>query len=166
MSRVTRTPWVTFGCFGTLVERQAGSDVVRPMADAEAMLAKLRTRGYRLGVLTNCDDRQFEAAHRTFLRPFDLFVTSERIRGRKPAPWHFRAFEQMTRVHRTHWVHVACSRQYDIVPASTLGVTAVWLDRERSAADPGAADVRVYTAAEAVDVIARHLEGSGVAMLV
>ena len=166
MSPVTRAPWVTFGCFGTLVERQAGSDVVRPMADVEAMLAELRVRGYRLGVLTNCDDRQFEVAHRAFRQPFDLFVTSERIRGRKPAPWHFRAFEQMARVRRTHWVHVACSWHYDVAPASALGVGAVWLDRERSVADPRAPDVRVYSTAEAVDAVAERLERSGVAMAV
>jgi len=166
VSAVTRAPWVTFGCFGTLVERQAGSDVVRPMADVEAMLAELRARGFRLAVLTNCDDRQFEVAHRTFRQPFDLFVTSERIRGRKPAPWHFRAFEQMARVRRTHWVHVGCSWNHDIGPASALGVSAVWLDRERTVADPRAADLRVCTATEAVDAIAARLERSGVVMAV
>ena len=165
MSPVTQLPWVTFGCFGTLVQRQAGSQVVGPMADVEPMLAELRARGYRLGVLTNCDDRAFELVHRTFRQPFDLFVTSERIRGRKPAAWHFRAFEQMARVHRTHWVHVACSVNYDIAPASALGVTAVWLDRERSA-DPRAIGVRVHTAAQAVDVIADRLEHSSVAAAV
>src|SRR5262249_33727433 len=106
-----------------------------------------------------------EVAHRTFRQPFDLFVTAERIRGRKPAAWHFRAFEQMTRVHRTHWVHVASSWNYDIVPANALGVTAVWLDRERSA-DRHATGVRVHTAAEAVDVIAERLERSSVAAAV
>ena len=166
MSRVIRTPWVTFGCFGTLVQHQPDSDVVRPMADVEAMLAELRARGYRLAVLTNSNERQFEAAHRTFRRPFDLFVTSDRIRGRKPALWHFRAFEQMARVRKTDWVHVASSWTHDIVPARTLGVRTVWLNRERAVADPRAADVQVCTAAETVGVIAQHLERSGVAMAV
>src|SRR5262245_41007500 len=129
------------------------------------MLAELRARGYRLGVLTNCDDREFEMAHRTFRQPFDLFVTAERIRGRKPAAWHFRAFEQMARVQRTRWVHVACSVNYDIAPASALGVTAVWLDRERSA-DSHPIGVRVHTAAQAVEVIAERLEHSSVAAAV
>jgi FMN phosphatase YigB (HAD superfamily) len=157
---------VTFGCVGTLVERVDGSNLIHPIADVEPMLAELRARHYRLGVLTNSADREFEAVHRTFRRPFDLFVTSERILGRKPAPWHFRAFEQLARVCRTHWVHVACSWDYDIVPATALGISAVWLDRERSVARPHATSVRVYTAGEAVDAIARHLEGSGIAMAV
>jgi 2-haloacid dehalogenase/putative hydrolase of the HAD superfamily len=156
---------VTFGCFGTLVERQA-SGIVRPIADVEAMLTGLRARGCQLGVLTNCDDRQFEVVHRTFHRPFDLFVTSERIRGRKPARWHFRAFELMARVRRTDWVHVACSWKYDIEPAGALGVSAVWLDRERSVADPRAAEMRVCSALEVVEAIGQRLEGSDVAMTV
>ena len=69
---------------------------LRPFGDAEALLAELRRRGYRLAVLTNCDDDLFETTHRTFRAPFDLFVTAERVRGYKPAPWHFRAFELLT----------------------------------------------------------------------
>ena len=166
MSRVTRTLWVTFGCVGTLVERQSGSDAVRPIDDVEPMLAELRTRGCKLAVLTNCNERQFEAVHRTFRRPFDLFVTSDRIRGRKPALWHFRAFEQMARVRRTDWVHVACSWNFDIEPARVLGISAVWLSRERSITDPRATEVDACTTGEAVGAIAEHLERSGVAMAV
>jgi FMN phosphatase YigB (HAD superfamily) len=136
------------------------------MADVEAMLAALRARGYRLGVLTNCNERQFEAMHRTFSQPFDLFVTSDRIRGRKPAPWHFRAFEQMANACRTRWVHVACSRQHDIEPAGALGVRAVWLDRARSVAEPRPAELHVCTAAEAIDAITAHLERASVVMAV
>ena len=64
------------------------------------MLAELRRRGYRLGVLTNVDDDLFEITHRGFATPFNLFVTAERVRGYKPEPWLFRAFERMTRVTR------------------------------------------------------------------
>ena len=94
-----RNRWVTFDCYGTLVKRTSWP-VIRPFDDVEPLLAELRLRGYRLGVLTNCDDAQFEAAHRSFRRPFDLFVTAERIRGYKPEPWHFRAFQRMTQVRK------------------------------------------------------------------
>ena len=132
----------------------------------EPLLAELRLRQYRLGVLTNFDDREFEAMHRMFQRPFDLFVTSERIRGRKPAPWHFRAFEQLAKVCRTQWVHVACSWHYDVAPAAALGIKVVWLDRGPSTGEPHAADVRVCSAAEAVDAIAERLERSNIALAV
>jgi 2-haloacid dehalogenase len=126
---------------------------MRPFDDTELLLAELRGRDYRLAVLTNCDDDLFEVTHRTFQRPFDLFVTAERVRGYKPAPWHFRAFELITRARRCDWVHVACSWYHDIVPAQTLGVKRVWLDRERTGDDSALASVRVHTAREAVDAI-------------
>lgn len=219
MSPVTRSRWVTFDCYGTLVDWQAGltsvlsplaggraaelvrayhatercveqqrphkpyKDVLvtalvraarsaglplsegearalpqswtamRPFPDTEALLAELRARGYRLAVLTNCDDDLFEVTHRTFRHPFDLFLTAERVRAYKPAPWHFRAFELITGARRGEWVHVACSWYHDIAPARTLGVNRVWLDRERTGDDPGVASVHVHTAAEAVSAI-------------
>ena len=126
---------------------------LRPFADVEPLLAELRRRGWRLAVLTNCDDDLFEITHRTFRTPFDLFLTAERVRGYKPAQWHFRAFELLTRVDRRDWVHVGCSWYYDIAPARALGITPVWLDRERTGENPAAASVHVHTAADALDAI-------------
>lgn len=224
MFPVTRSRWVTFDCFGTLVDWQAGFTailaplagtkareivrayfaaqrrieqlkphqsykdvlvssliqaardagvslspgeapsllrswaVLRPFADVEEMLAALRRRGYRLAVLTNCDDDLFETTHRLFAAPFDLFVTAERVRGYKPEPWHFRAFERMTGVRRRDWVHLAGGWYHDIAPARALGVKRVWLDRERSGEDPSFASSHVHTAAAAVDAIDRLLD--------
>jgi 2-haloacid dehalogenase len=107
--------------------------LLRPFDDADVVLAKLRDKGYRIGVLTNCDDDLFEITHRRFRTPFDLFVTAERIRGYKPAPWHFRAFELMTGVRKANWVHVGSSWYHDIAPARELGIKHVWFDRDSSA---------------------------------
>ena len=128
-------------------------DALRPFADVEPLLAELRQRGWRLAVLTNCDDDLFEITHRTFRSPFDLFLTAERVRGYKPARWHFRGFEMLTRVERGDWVHVACSWYHDIAPARDLGVRCVWLDRERTGEDPAAASMHVHTAAGVLDAI-------------
>jgi 2-haloacid dehalogenase len=128
-------------------------NAMRPFADVEPLLAELRGRGWRLAVLTNCDDDLFEVTHRTFRTPFDLVLTAERVRGYKPARWHFRAFELLTRVDRRDWVHVACSWYHDVAPARALGVTCVWLDRERTGENPAAASVHVETAADALEAI-------------
>jgi 2-haloacid dehalogenase len=219
VSAGTRTRWVTFDCFGTLVDWQAGfaamlapfagdrvGEIVRayhaserlvereiphraykdvivtalvraatargvPLSepdarillqywasmplfdDVEPMLAELRRRECRLAVLTNCDDDLFEMTHRTFRQPFDLFVTAERVRCYKPAPWHFHAFERLSGARRRDWVHVACSWYHDIAPAQALGISRVWLDRERSGEDPAAASVRIDSAAGVVGAI-------------
>jgi 2-haloacid dehalogenase len=224
VSAGTRTRWVTFDCFGTLVDWQAGlgailapfagdrvSDILReyhacerlveretphrtyksvlitalvraaagcgvrlsesdartlprswsrmrPFDDVEAVLAELRRKGYRLAVLTNCDDDLFEITHRTFSTPFDLFVTAERVRGYKPAPWHFRAFERLSAANRSDWVHVACSWYHDIAPAQALGIKRVWLDRERTGEDPASASVHIRNAADVVGAIEHLVE--------
>jgi 2-haloacid dehalogenase len=116
--------------------------------DVETMLAGLRREGWRLAVLTNCDDDLFELTHRTFRAPFDLFVTAERVRGYKPAPWHFRAFELITRANRGDWVHVASGWYHDIAPARSIGIPRVWLDRDHTSDDRSAASALVHAAAD------------------
>lgn len=143
-----RNQWVTFDCYGTLVGRGMPPQhdsrtqkvrpwpAVRPLDDVEPLLAELRGRGYRLGVLTNWDDATFEKVHRTFRTPFDLFVTAERVRGFKPELWHFRAFEMLTQVRKENWIHIASDWQHDIAPAESFGIRRVWLDRQGAAEDP------------------------------
>jgi len=147
-----RNRWITFDCYGTLVGGGKASPV-RPLDDVEPLLAEFRRRGYRLGVLTNWDDATFEAAHRTFRHPFDLFVTAERVRGFKPDLWHFRAFELLTQVQKDNWVHVASDWKHDIVPAESFGVQRVWLDRQFTGEDPSRASAHVHTASETVRAV-------------
>ena len=127
---------------------------LRPFADVETMLAALRARGYRLGVLTNVDDDLFEITHRSFAAPFHLFVTAERVRGYKPEPWLFRAFERITGVERGNWVHVGSDWYHDIAPARALGVAPVWLDRQGVA--PSGAAPRAASGLEVVRAFDQH----------
>ena len=142
--------WVTFDCYGTLVDRASPTG---PLSDVEPLLAELRLRGYRLGVLTNYDDAQFEAAHRTFRQPFDLFVTADRIRGHKPDLWHFRAFQQLAQVQKDNWIHVSSDWEHDIVPAESFGIQRVWLDRDGTGEDPSRATAHVRSAADVVRAV-------------
>ena len=114
---------------GQLVEAWATMPV---FDDVEPMLTELRRQGWRLAVLTNCDEDLFALTHLTFQAPFDLVLSAERVRGYKPAPWHFLAFERLTRVDRRDWVHVANSWYHDIAPARALGIQHVWLDRDQT----------------------------------
>jgi 2-haloacid dehalogenase len=125
---------------------------MRLFDDVEPMLAELRSRGYRLAVLTNCDEDLFQITHRLFTVPFDLVLTAERVRGYKPERWHFRAFELLTRVTRPDWVHVANSWYHDIAPARTLGLRHVWLDRERTGENAGLS-IHGYSGREIVRLV-------------
>ena len=130
----------------------AGWASMRLFDDVEVMLAELRANGYRLAVLTNCDEDLFWTTHRLFTAPFDFVLTAERVRGYKPERWHFSGFERLTGVSKSNWVHVANSWYHDIAPARALGVRHVWLDRDRTGEDPGAS-VRVHNANDVAGVV-------------
>jgi 2-haloacid dehalogenase len=122
-------------------------------SDVEPMLAGLRAEGYRLGVLTNCDDDLFARTQQAFILPFDEVVTAERVRDYKPSISHFRYFARTTGVRRDDWVHVARSWYHDIAPARDLEVLRVWVDRENTGEDAAAASIRVATAVEVTAAI-------------
>jgi len=216
-----KTRWVTFDCFGTLVDWHSGFErVLRPMLgsrtsdvlvgyhrherrleaarphlpyaevlvlglvqaaaelgiplsaaqartlpeswstlpvfpDVEGMLATLRSMGLRLGVLTNCDEALFERTQSTFLKPFDLVVTAERVRDYKPSPSHFRYFSRTTGVDLDAWVHVACSWYHDMVPAREMGLRRIWLDRDQTGDQADAETVRITTASDIAAALRR-----------
>ena len=122
--------------------------------DVEPTLDGLRRAGYRLGVLTNCDEDLFEQTGRSFRAPFDLVVTAERAGSYKPSPVHFRRFEEWSGVQKRDWVHVACSWFHDIKPAHDHGVSAIWLDRDRTGEDRTIATARVESAADVCAAVA------------
>lgn len=120
--------------------------------DVEPALAQLRAAGWKLAVLTNCDEDLFERTHGCFRGRFDLVVTAERVRSYKPAKAHFKFFQQQTGVRTEDWVHTACSWFHDIVPARELGLRHIWLNRERENEDAGET-LRIYSAADLAKAI-------------
>jgi 2-haloacid dehalogenase len=137
---------------------------MRLFDDVEPMLAELRSRGYRLAVLTNCDDDLFWSTHRLFGKAFDFVLTAERVRGYKPERWHFRGFEMLTGVARPHWVHVANSWYHDIAPARALGLRHVWLDRDRTGEDAGTS-IHVHHAIDVVGAVDRLVGNTSTVVL-
>jgi 2-haloacid dehalogenase len=122
--------------------------------DVEPMLAALRASGYQLGVLTNCDEDLFAQTRCSFKEPFDMVVTAERVGDYKPSLAHFQAFATLTGVRLCDWTHVACSWFHDVVPARTVGIRCVWLDRDRTGQDARMASARVESAAQVCGEVA------------
>jgi len=123
-------------------------------ADVEPMLAGLRADGCRLAVLTNCDEDLFAETGRAFRQPFDLVVTAERVADYKPSLAHFHHFSRVSGAGDGEWVHVANSWYHDITPARRLGIPRVWLDRDDTGEDPGAASAHLRSAAGVRDAVA------------
>ncbi|HTU54314.1 MAG TPA: HAD family hydrolase [Acetobacteraceae bacterium] len=108
--------------------------------DVPRALSGLRERGFRIGILTNCDDDLFACTLERFPSPKpDLVITAQQAGSYKPDLGHFREFERRTGVARGDWVHAACSWFHDIEPARRMGIARVWVDRDRTGDDPKAA---------------------------
>jgi 2-haloacid dehalogenase len=129
-------------------------------ADVEPALAGLRSAGYRLAVLTNCDDDLFAQTQRSFRLPFDLVVTAEQVKDYKPSLSHFRRFLRVSGVEMSDWVHVACSWFHDIAPARELGLKRVWVDRDRTGEDAADATARLPDAKNLAAVVRRLTEST------
>ena len=96
--------------------------------DSAAALRRLKTR-FRLGVLTNCDDDLFAGSNRRLGVDFDWIVTAQQARGYKPRTENFEALFRRVDVPRERILHVAQSLFHDHVPAKSLGMASVWINR-------------------------------------
>lgn len=120
--------------------------------DTEAALSALRSDGWRLGILTNCDNDLFESTRKGFPVEIDMVVAAEEVGNYKPDLAHFTEFERRSRVQRRDWVHTAVSWRHDMQPARELGLRRVWVDREQSGQDPSTVTERVTNLTELVTV--------------
>ena len=110
-------------------------------ADVGPALARLREAGWRLAILTNCDDDLIAGTQEHLPAEFDLVVTAQQVGSYKPDLEHFRAFAARAGVGEGEWVHAACSWMHDVLPAARMGIPRVWVDRDRSGHPAAMADV-------------------------
>lgn len=122
--------------------------------DVGPALSALREDGWKLAILTNCDDDLIATTVARMPVPFDLLVTAEQVGSYKPAHGHWQRFAELTG-ERDAWVHAANSWVIDIQPASELGIPRVWVDRDRSGHDAAIADVVLPDLSGLPDAVAR-----------
>ena len=111
--------------------------------DAGPALAALRDAGWRLALLTNCDDDLFATTRTRLPVPFDLWVTAQEVHSYKPDLGHFRTFAEKTGATKANWIHVANSWMLDMMPAARMGLRSVWVDRDLTGHPAKLADRRV-----------------------
>jgi 2-haloacid dehalogenase len=84
---------------------------------------------YRLAVISNIDDDLFAFSEQRLQIKFDWVITARQARSYKPSLNNFRlAFERIG-LPQDRILHVAQSLYHDIVPANTLGLATVWVNR-------------------------------------
>jgi 2-haloacid dehalogenase len=111
----------------------------KPWPDTVAALRQLKTR-FRLAIFSNVDDDLFADTRPQLGVTFDEVVTAQQAQAYKPS---LKLFElALNRIHTAaHRVlHVAQSVYHDIVPARSLGLATVWVNRP--SARPGVGAVK------------------------
>jgi 2-haloacid dehalogenase len=125
----------------------------RAFADVGPALCELRKEGWKLALLTNCDRDIIALTQRRLPVPFDTVVTAEDVSAYKPNPAHFRHFASS--ISPETWIHVAQSYFHDMKPASEVGITRIWVNRQHEKDDPSLASAVVGSLAELPAAVAK-----------
>ncbi|HEY2353474.1 MAG TPA: HAD-IA family hydrolase [Gaiellaceae bacterium] len=107
-----------------------------PFPEVPAALEEVRSRGWRLAILSNTDREFIDASLARLGVPFDETIVASEIGSYKPASAHWDEFFARTGADRSAHAHVAASLFHDIEPAASLGLRTVWINRLGEAAEP------------------------------
>lgn len=109
----------------------------QPFPDTVAALQKLKSQ-YRLAVISNIDDDLFALTAPKLEVSFDHVITAQQARCYKPCGKIFRMAQERMDVSPGQWLHVGQSVYHDVIPAKSLGITTVWVNRPSPRAGAGA----------------------------
>lgn len=124
----------------TVTELQHFSESVRDwpaFPDSSAALHALQ-RKYKLAILSNIDDDLFAFSARRLQVTFDFIITAQQARSYKPALNNFQIAFQRIGLPPAKILHVAQSLFHDHVPAKSLGLATVWVNRRHGQDGSGA----------------------------
>ncbi len=105
----------------------------KPFKETNVQLAKLAKK-YKLGLLSNVDDKLLGQTRRHIPTDFDLVVTAQQVRSYKPDPAHFTECARRMGGKRG-WVHVAASHYHDVAPCIKARVPVIWVNRSKETLD-------------------------------
>jgi 2-haloacid dehalogenase len=105
----------------------------QPFKETNAQLQKLAKK-YKLGLLSNIDDKLLGQTRRHIPIDFDLVVTAQQVRSYKPELAHFTETARRMGGKRG-WVHVASSHYHDVVPCVKQRVPVIWVNRSKEILD-------------------------------
>jgi 2-haloacid dehalogenase len=108
----------------------------KPFPEVPAALQEARSRGWKLGILSNTDRDFIDASMARLAVPFELAIVASEIGSYKPARRHWERFFEQTQAPREGHVHVAASLFHDIAPANELGLRSIWINRLSEQPEP------------------------------
>lgn len=116
-------------------------------ADADAFAASMGTwapfpdtvqavrhlqKHVRVVLITNTDDTIIQETQRQLGLDFDDIITAEQAHAYKPDVRPFKLAQERLNLSREAVWHAGFGFKYDVLPASRLGMTTVWINRQRT----------------------------------
>lgn len=114
-----------------------------PWPDTVAALHQLKTR-FRLAILSNVDDDLFAATRPKLGVEFDEVITAQQAQAYKPSLKIFELALSRIQAPAHRVLHVGQSLYHDVIPAQSLGLATVWVNRP--SARPGVGAVKAAEA--------------------
>ena len=109
----------------------------QPFADTVAALAALKQK-YKLAVISNIDDDLFADTAKHLKVELDWLITAQQVRSYKPSTRNFEIALATMAIAPEKLLHVAQSIYHDIVPAASMGISTVWVNRRHEKTGFGA----------------------------
>ncbi len=125
----------------SLSEQDSLPDSIRywqPFPDTVKALKSLKKR-FKLAIISNIDDALFASTAQQLGIEFDQVITAEQVRSYKPSLNNFKLAIERLGLPPEEILHVAGSIYHDIVPAGSLGLTTIWVNRRADKQGSGAA---------------------------
>src|SRR4028118_54073 len=109
----------------------------QPFPDTVAALAALKEK-YKLAVISNIDDDLFADTAKHLKVELDWLITAEQVRSYKPSTRNFEIALATMGIAPEKLLHVAQSIYHDIIPAASMGISTVWVNRRHEKTGFGA----------------------------
>lgn len=109
----------------------------QPWPDTVAALARLQRR-YKLAIISNIDDELFAVTRPRLKADFQWVITAQQARCYKPGHAIFRRALEAIAVDPSRILHIGQSVYHDVLPAQSLGLRTVWINRPAPRAGIGA----------------------------
>ncbi|QLE55878.1 haloacid dehalogenase type II [Nostoc sp. TCL26-01] len=110
----------------------------QPFSDTVAALKSLKQK-FGLVIISNVDNDLFAFSAKLLQVEFNHVITAEQAKSYKPSLNNFRLAIERIGIPQQQILHVAASVYHDIVPAKSLGIATVWVNRRGEQKGAGAA---------------------------
>ncbi|MGA9392584.1 MAG: haloacid dehalogenase type II [Candidatus Sulfotelmatobacter sp.] len=136
----------------------------KPWPNTADALLELR-KHFQLSIISNVDDDLFATTRPQLGVEFSQIITAQQARAYKPSLKIFELALGRLRISLHRILHVGQSVYHDVIPAQSLGLATVWVDRPSARKGVGAVrlaeahpDLQVHSLAELAEACARHIK--------